>query len=83
MHRHSDRSEQAHTNTKRGRRVKRAACQCSWQFAQQGAMKSVYLVTLSDRRESTGISQGLLPATHLTGGLCENSAETLLYMSYC
>lgn len=44
-------------------------------------MEPVYLVALSDRSESIGILQDLLPATHLTGGPSENSAETLLYVT--
>lgn len=65
----------------RGGQVEKVACQCSWHFAQQGPMEPVYLVALSDRSESIGILQDLLPATHLTGGPSENSAETLLYVT--
>lgn len=67
----------------RKRAGERVTCQCSWHFAQRGAIKAVYLVALSDGSNSLEILQDLLPAKHLTGGLSEHSTETLLRSKHC
>lgn len=69
------------TQTQREREIEKVTCQCSWHFVQLGAIKAVYLVALSDRSNSQEVPPDLLPAKHLTGGLSENSTETLLHMA--
>lgn len=66
----------------REREREKVTCQCSWHFVQWGAIKTVYLVALSDRSNSQEIPPNLLPAKHLTGGLSENSTETLLRIAW-
>lgn len=64
------------------REREKVTCHCSWHFVQWGAIKCVYLVAFSDRRNSHEIPPDLLPAKHLTGGLSESSTETLLHITW-